>query len=85
MSQTKGMFRTLLPLNSLELTKLGSGTGTNTRSVSPTGLCNNRTLAPKTGFGQEKKLAMHFIASLEHELKIPDAPEPLTTLETKST
>ena len=79
------MFTKLIPLNSLELSKLKSESATNSKSVSAVSICNNRTLAPKKGYGQEKKLAMHFIASIEQDLKIPDTVEPIHTLETKST
>ena len=55
------------------------------RSASSTALCGNRTLAPKKAYCREKKLPMHLIASLEHDLKIPEQSEPINYLETKST
>ena len=55
------------------------------RSVSAAGLCGNRTLKPKRGYGQSKKLAMHFVASIENELKMPEPVERIQYLDTKST
>ena len=58
---------------------------TSSRSVSAAGLCGNRTLRPKRGYGQTKKLAMHFVASIENELKMPEPVETIQYLDTKST
>ena len=58
---------------------------TSQRSVSAVGICGNRTLKPKRGYGQAKKLAMHFVASIENEIKMPETVESLQYLDTKST
>ena len=81
------MLRTIIPLNSLELDKKESNSTHQSTAITPNALRKNRALVAKKGYGYEKKLPMHFIASLENELKIPEV-EPINQisyLETKST
>ena len=58
---------------------------TSSVSISAAGLCGNRTLKPKRGYGQEKKLPMHFVASIENEIKMPEPIDTIQYLDTRST
>ena len=58
---------------------------TSSELIAAAGLCSNRTLKPKKGYGQSKKLAMHFVASIENELKMPEPVDRIQYLDTKST
>ena len=78
------MLRTFIPLNSLDLDKKESNSTHQSEAITPNVLRKNRALVAKKGYGYEKKLPMHFIASLEHELKIPEA-EPTNVLSSKET
>ena len=79
------MFRNLIPLNSMREESIYTTTNSHSRSVSQAGICNNQTLAPKKGYGHAKKLSMHYVASIEHDLKMPDIADPISFLDTKST
>ena len=66
------MLSNFRPLNDLEISFSKSSTTRNSHPFSPVALAKNRTLAPKKGYGQLKKLPMHTIAALEKELSIPE-------------
>ena len=79
------MFRNLIHLNSVREESIYTTSNSHSRSVSNAGICNNRALAPKKGYGHVKKLSMHYVASIEHDLKMPEVADPINTLDTKST